>query len=865
MATADVDDLADLAERRHRDPRVVLERVAPRLSDADARTSATAHWISGLALHELGQAAAAIVHYEQAIELSAAGGFPEREALARAGAAVSLVSLGDGAAAAAEVAAARAVAPASVAPVVDMLHGLVLQRTGQLAEALVVYRRALRALERIDDRPAIARLRLNRGILHAYRGNLDHALDDLHAAEQMALEHDLAVLAAMAAHNIGFARGRQGRLPEALAAFDRAASAYAAFDGAERLVGVLEADRCEVLLLAGLVPEAVAAADAAVRALDRLGDTAHRSECELLLARALLAAGRYDDAAARATAAASELGRAGRLPWAALAHYVVAQAETLASQDRAVPAARLLVRARTIADELEERGWPVEGAHVRTFVGRLALALGQPEVARIELADAASARARGTADLRAEAWHATALLRLAEGDRTGAKRALGRGFAVVDRHRGTLGATELRARAAGHSVELARLGIRLALADGAPAEVLRWVERSRAAGLRRPPVRPPDDAELASELAELRRARAEQRAAALEGGVDTAARRRVLDLEHRIRERTMRSGDDHDAAAGVLDVPRLRAALGDRTLVEYVSFEGRLHAVTVTRRRVRLHDLGVTATVADEKDYVLFALRRHLAGRGATEDALDASAARLDERLLAPLGLGDEALVVVPSAELQGLPWMCLPSAQGRSTTVAPSAAVWLGDGAASERRRGADVALVAGPELTGAASEVRALRRLHHGARVLTGRRADVAGALAAFEEASLVHVAAHGAFRADNPMFSSLQLSDGPLTVYDLERLRAAPETVVLSVCDGAVSAVHVGDELLGTASALLGLGVRSVVAPVVPVPDDATVGAMVGLHRRLAAGDTPAAALAAVAAPAFVCIGRDDALSE
>jgi hypothetical protein len=94
------------------------------------------------------------------------------------------------------------------------------------------------------------------------------------------------------------------------------------------------------------------------------------------------------------------------LPWAALARYVAIQAEVLEAQELALPSPGLLRRSRRIAQELDVQGWPVEAVHVRTFAGRLALALGHPAIARAELARAVAARTRGTADLRAQAWHA---------------------------------------------------------------------------------------------------------------------------------------------------------------------------------------------------------------------------------------------------------------------------------------------------------------------------------------------------------------------------------------------------------------------------------------------------------------------------
>ena len=44
----------------------------------------------------------------------------------------------------------------------------------------------------------------------------------------------------------------------------------------------------------------------------------------------------------------------------------------------------------------------------------------------------------------------------------------------------------------------------------------------------------------------------------------------------------------------------------------------------------------------------------------------------------------------------------------------------------------------------------------------------------LTALDGAWLAHIAAHGIFRADSPLFSSLRMHDGPLTVYDFEQLR-------------------------------------------------------------------------------------------
>jgi CHAT domain-containing protein len=112
---------------------------------------------------------------------------------------------------------------------------------------------------------------------------------------------------------------------------------------------------------------------------------------------------------------------------------------------------------------------------------------------------------------------------------------------------------------------------------------------------------------------------------------------------------------------------------------------------------------------------------------------------------------------------------------------------------------------------------------------------------------------------------------LADGPLTVYDLERLTRPPATVIMSACDSGLSAVRPGEELMGLAAALLSLGTVSVLGSVLPAQDEAALALMSDLHRRLSAGSGLAAALAAAqaaagdqldewtaTAAAFVCFG-------
>jgi transcription elongation GreA/GreB family factor len=386
--------------------------------------------------------------------------------------------------------------------------------------------------------------------------------------------------------------------------------------------------------------------------------------------------------------------------------------------------------------------------------------------------------------------------------------------------------------------------------------VFEWSQRWRAGALLLRPVQPVHDPGLADGLAELRQLLT-RLGAALAAGGDTAhlrARQRAVEAAIRDNSRRSRVGE-----AAQLSAPPtasdVRARLGGAVLVEYLEAEGRLHAIVVSDG-VRLHRLADSAEVAADLAGLRHGLRRLASRAGSSRSVFAARvlveerARRLDEALLQPLAgeIGESPLVLIPTGALHAVPWAALASCAARPVSVAPSAALWHRAAGSGDSEPAGPQVFVAGPGLTHAVPEVRAVSRRYPGAHRFAGRNARVADVSSALDGASLAHVAAHGRFRSDNPLFSALDLADGPLTVYDLEGLRRPPHHVILSACDSGLSAVHPGDELLGLAGALLSMGSRSLIASVVPVPDAEARTLMVRLHRYLRAGMSPAAALTA-----------------
>ena len=111
---------------------------------------------------------------------------------------------------------------------------------------------------------------------------------------------------------------------------------------------------------------------------------------------------------------------------------------------------------------------------------------------------------------------------------------------------------------------------------------------------------------------------------------------------------------------------------------------------------------------------------------------------------------------------------------------------------------------------------------------------------------QADVLHLACHGQFRPDNPLFSALQLGDGWLTVRDAYDLDLNCELVTLSACETSVNAVASGDELIGLARGFFSAGAPTLLVSLLTVDDDSTAALMHDFYTRLKAGERPAAAL-------------------
>lgn len=843
------------------DPTALMELALSRPRDAAARarlilaarpdpaTASIAHQAMAFVQREFGNIDAALVELRAALRLARRAGSAEREAEVLATLGVTLVSAGRTVSGLHTLDSAVAQADATRRGRVTFMRGAVLLILGRHEDALRDLNRAVQLLGAPADAVWLARALTERVFARIAVGASERAAADLAMAEQLFAANGQELEVADAIVHRGVLALRIGDLPAALGAFDEAAEEF------DRL-GLTDPDlsdhRCAALLAANLHDEALIEATAAVHRLERLsGKRAKLAELLLTTATCAIAAGRPDVAQELARRAAGSFNRQGRRWWRT--HADLVKLSAAAALGPASP--RLLRAVESCAAGLAELGSP-EVAAARLLAARLALALGRADVADRHFAAVEGSRLSGPALVRTVGWVAAALRAQAAGNDRRLRQACRAGLAVLDEHRGTLGSPELHAQATAHGAELTRLGLRQALSTGRPRSLLIWSERSRSTTLAVPPVRPPDDVAMRSELSALRETQSRLAAARAHGYPTVSMKAEVVRREKAVRARALRTGRTGSEQQASLDVDELLDHVGSNRLLEIVDVDGQLHVLVVGDGRVRRFPAGSVAEVAEQVGNARFLLTRLARGTPTTGgERMGAQLARLGRRctelLLGPAAhhLGEGVVTIVPPGRLHAVPWSLLPPLQSRSISVVPSAQLWL-RATTTEPRTDGDVVLVRGPGLAGR-TEVARLRDHYSDPVVFDEADARTASVLDALDGARLAHIAAHGRFRADSPLFSELQLADGALTGYDLQQLKEAPAQVVLSCCDSGVVAAAGTDELLGLICSLIPLGTTAITASIGPVNDSAAAELMVDLHQHLLAGSDMAAALAAARA--------------
>ena len=131
-------------------------------------------------------------------------------------------------------------------------------------------------------------------------------------------------------------------------------------------------------------------------------------------------------------------------------------------------------------------------------------------------------------------------------------------------------------------------------------------------------------------------------------------------------------------------------------------------------------------------------------------------------------------------------------------------------------------------------------------GTKPLLGAAATKSAVLTRLTEATLIHLATHAFFDADNPLESGIVLADGVLTAREVLQHRLQADLLVLSACESGQVGSLGGEELAGLSQAFLQAGVRSLLVSLWRVNDPATAALMQAFYTARQAGADKALAL-------------------
>ncbi|HYN88610.1 MAG TPA: CHAT domain-containing protein, partial [Ardenticatenaceae bacterium] len=640
-----------------------------------------------------------------------------------------------------------------------------------------------------------------------------HHFDDAAALYEQALERaeaaELAVTQAEIECNLGYLELVRGHYDRALEYLEQSRRRYAEL-GLAHETAVAELELADAYLELNLAPEAAAIYDRVAPTFASLGMRAEEAHAQLNHARARLGLAEISLARLHLETAGGLYAAEGNQVGEGMVTLTQAQADLLEGTYAA---------AQQAAREAEARLAP-SGAWGRFLLarwigGEAARLQDRHEEARADLeATLLDAEKHSVPQIVHRCHTSLGLLAAAEGDTRQAETSFKQAIALIEEMRAPLPAEEFRVAFVADKLVPYGEMVRLCLAEAGASrveEALSYVERARSRALldmmggiirTRSNAQDPFETGLLARLEELRAElnllysqmdrqsdHGSGRNVVTMGPLHEAVREReaaLLGLERQLQQR----GASAYGRVEPVDIALLQRDLGPETvLVEYFELDGELVAfvvdevgVAVVREVARQEQ--VEAALAQFR-FQVGALRYGTARLRPHLQQLTVRAQHylgiLYDLLLRPLEahVGGRRLVVVPHGALHYVPFHALYDGERyvveqREVCVAPSAAV-LHRCLATERAPLRRAVLLGVPDqhTPRVRDEVLALAALFPDAIALLDEQATMDAFYRHAPEADVLHLACHGHFRPDNPLFSALRLSDGWLTVRDTYRV--------------------------------------------------------------------------------------------
>ena len=765
-------------------------------------------------------------------------------------------------------------------------------------KALEHYDLARKALQSGGNSRMLALIDLNRANVFTELDRPDEAATLLAAAARSFDRAHQFVLAAQARYHIAYLDFLRGHYNTGLRGYYATRDRLATL-GSVHLVAWCDLEISEILLALNAFDDALQNASSAQGKFKELDMPYEAARAQMILALAATGLGRFEQARSELTEARGVFASNKNTIFTAMAECYLAEVAIRLGDvsDASILAERAL---RTFA----RQNLFTKAANVRLLTARAAYQAGELVVAdRRAKAALRSIENRFAPAVAYAAHHLIGKVAHDKGNNLAALVSFRRAVEIVERMRGGIAADEFKASFLADKMEVYEDAIRACLDEGGHTsieEAFRLVESAKSRGLAdllasylreapQPRTKGPAENETRARLLKLieelnwhsSHANLEdQKGGQRRAIVAERYSRDVARCERQIAQvfRRLEAQGSH-----LDDIERLRAVnvseLQDtlepgETAVEYFTTSDEISAFVVTRGSI-----DVVRTIASKRDLeqtiaaLKFQIEKFNFGPSYADDhfeQLNQAATQylgsLYRRLMAPIEdlVRDHRLIVIPHGALHYVPFHALLNRGGYlidqfEISYSPSATVLkLCREMATQSEisslksrnsngRGKMVALgLSQPDTPEVAGEINALGALFPNAVKLTGNRATRDNLMRAAPKAKYLHLASHGYFRRDNPMFSFLRLADSNLNFYSLLDLKLNAEMVTLSACHTGVNKVFPGDELHGLMRGFLHAGSPSLVASLWATSDASTAELMKHMYSQISTGASKRSAL-------------------
>jgi CHAT domain-containing protein len=753
--------------------------------------------------------------------------------------------------------------------------GIILIRLGRYEAAERRLRSAMAAYEALGDMAGVALAKVNLAQalqqLDAFQEALTHFESAAALFESAGQTHNLAGTLVEKA----LLHRRVGRLALVLDTLSRARALFEQL-GSQADAAYAQLEEARIHLELNLFEEAEGLARGALAVFQAHGMQLEALEADMVLALALARTEQHYEALevlAKAREGWEALGNTVQVAW--VDSYVASI--MLESSDSDTEAINTLAMGALSA--FETFGLRTGQVFCQLLIARTALNRHDPKRA-LEVLNTAKALATelGVPDLMISALQLSGRAAVQLGDKTAAERAFREAIVILEGVRASLRVDEFRASYFNEKLDVYLDFIELLIKQSRFTLAFHFVERSKsralldllAKGVELPQVQ--TDARVTELQAQLQVARTElnwRYLGAEKDGVASPAWAQVRRLEEQVTglmrdiERLTPQGTGLEQAR-VPHFETILEHLDEQTIiVEYFALGDRLIAFVISWQGLTFVDqLGSVSEITHLLDRLDFTMSRVAQGQlyeqVYSKDLLkartDAALKHLYEILIRPLGEGlyNKHVVVIPYGPLHRVPFAALYDGkrylgERMQVSLAPSTAIYL-HAIQQPADTGERVVAFGVPfeDIPAVKDEVASVASHFEGTRVCLGDMATLSAFHLHAPEASVVHIATHGVYRPDNPMFSGLRFSDGWLSARDLYQLRLNTPLVVLSACETGLSSAHSGDEIFGLARGFFYAGAPCLLVSLWAVKDEATLLLMRTFYQQLCRGASVAEAL-------------------